>query len=124
MLNKLLEYLRKKGRYKKYTITFEKTIHPIMNNPIDIVTGKYTVATDYFIMDRIYIVQESSKVWDNRSVYDDDYAFYVVDSDINDRRCRVVIKCIPEYKSMVHMKILSMLQNSIENVSIRRGGRI
>lgn len=124
MLNKLLEYLRKKKRYKKYIITFEKTIHPIVDKPIDVVMGRYTVSTDCFIMDRIYTVQEYSKVSDNKHVHDDDYAFYVLNSDINDRKCKVVIKCIPDYASTVHRNILKVLGNSIENVSIRKGGHI
>lgn len=122
MLNKLLEYLRKKRKYKKYIITFEKTIHPIMSEPIDFVMGRYHVATDYFIMDTIYNIQLTSKVWDNKSVDDDSFAFYILGSDINDRKCKVVIECIPEYVSKTHHLILKNLQNSIENVSITKGG--
>lgn len=119
MLRKLLEYLRKKKRYKKYTITFNKCKHFKKDTPADIALGAYEICTDYAIMNRVYQIQETSSVFENIERNESTQAFYILDSKLKDNgRCKIVVKCIPEYKSLMHVRILKELSGYIENVSI------
>lgn len=119
MLNKLLEYLQKKRRYKKYTITFEKCRHYKHDTPVDIALGAYEICTDYAIMDRLYQIQEASHLLGNFETREQVPAFYIMDSVLKDTgKCKVVVKCVPEYKSLMHVRILKELSGYIENVSV------
>ena len=119
MLNKLLEYLRKKRQYKRYTITFNKCKHFKHNTPAEIALGAYEICTDYAIMDRVYQIQETSNVFENVERDESIQAFYILDSKLrDDGKCKIVVKCIPRYKSLMHIRILKELSGYIENVSI------